>query len=313
MADLREAYLSMYKIQLDEGLSDDEKEMRRLAAQERRAGKSDRMSAKVASKYADSEARSAGREDKKSKGKHIAGMADSFEPEGEQIDEISAQLAATASMKADEVRRKAALAGDKETAAKKAAQASRIFKGVGPRRTKERMAKEGYGAGEVDQKIKTDRAGYRVPEDEAKAARERIKAKMAAKKMKKEEVEQVDENRRAARAAGGYKDDSKKQTDPSKSGFTGISGSIKEIMRQNKEIEARKAKMKEEVELDERALDSTEKSEKERIVKGMKKSAKDFKSRYGKDAKSVMYATATKRAKERMDTSKSDLRYGVER
>ena len=313
MADLREAYLSMYKIQLDEGLSDDEKEMRRLAAQERRAGKSDRMSAKVASKYADSEARSAGREDKKSKGKHIAGMADSFEPEGEQIDEISAQLAATASMKADEVRRKAALAGDKETAAKKAAQASRIFKGVGPRRTKERMAKEGYGAGEVDQKIKTDRAGYRVPEDEAKAARERIKAKMAAKKMKKEEVEQVDENRRAARAAGGYKDDSKKQTDPSKSGFTGISGSIKEIMRQNKEIEARKAKMKEEVELDERALDSTEKSEKERIVKGMKKSAKDFKSRYGKDAKSVMYATATKRAKERMDTSKSDLRYGVEK
>ena len=314
MADLREAYLSMYQIQLDEGLSDDEKEMRRLAAQERRAGKSDRMSAKVASKYADSEARSAGREDKKSKGKHIAGMADSFEPEGEQIDENSAQLAATASMKADEVRRKAALAGDKETAAKKAAQASRIFKGVGPRRTKERMAKEGYGAGEVDQKIKTDRAGYRVPEDEAKAARERIKAKMAARKMKKEEVE-LDENRRAARAAGGYKDDSKKQTDPSKSGFTGISGSIKEIMRQNKEIEARKAKMnKEEVEqVDERALDSTEKKEKERIVKGMKKSAKDFKSRYGKDAKSVMYATATKRAKERMNTSKSDLRYGVER
>lgn len=255
MADLREAYLSMYQTQLDERLSDDEKEMRRLAAQERRAGKSDRMDAKVAKKYADSEAKSASREDKKSKGKHIAGMADSFEPEGEQIDEISAQLAATASMKADEERRKAALAGDKERAAKKAAQASRIFKGVGPRRAKERVAKEGYGAGEVDQKIRTDRAGYRVPDEEAKAARERIKAKMAARKMKKEEVEQVDE----------------------------------------------------------RALDSTEKKEKERIVKGMKKSAKDFKSRYGERAKNVMYATATKRAKERMDTSKSDLRYGVER
>ena len=62
---------------------------------------------------------------------------------------------------------------------------------------------------------------------------------------KKEEVEQVDENRAAARAAGGYKDDSKKQTDPSKAGFTGISGSIKDIMRQNKEIEA-KNKMKKE-------------------------------------------------------------------
>ena len=69
---------------------------------------------------------------------------------------------------------------------------------------------------------------------------------------KKEEVE-LDENRAAARAAGGYKDDSKKQTDPSKAGFTGISGSIKDIMRQNKEIEAaNKAKAKkEEVEIEE--------------------------------------------------------------
>ena len=55
---------------------------------------------------------------------------------------------------------------------------------------------------------------------------------------KMEEVE-VNENRMAAYTAGGYKDDSKKQTDPSKAGFTGISGSIKDIMRQNKEIEAK--------------------------------------------------------------------------
>ena len=58
---------------------------------------------------------------------------------------------------------------------------------------------------------------------------------------KNEEFE-LDENRRAARAAGGYKDDSKKQTDPSKAGFTGISNNIADIMRQNKEIEARKKK-----------------------------------------------------------------------
>ena len=60
---------------------------------------------------------------------------------------------------------------------------------------------------------------------------------------KNEEFEKVlDENRRAASAAGGYKDDSKKQTDPSKAGFTGISNSIADIMKQNKEIEARKKK-----------------------------------------------------------------------
>jgi len=74
------------------------------------------------------------------------------------------------------------------------------------------------------------------------ADRDELAIRKAA--LKKEEIE-LDENRRAARSAGGYKDDSKKQTDPSKDGFTGISGSIKEIMRQNKEIEAKKKKMSE--------------------------------------------------------------------
>jgi hypothetical protein len=54
---------------------------------------------------------------------------------------------------------------------------------------------------------------------------------------------------------------------------------------------------KEEVELDERALDATETKEKERIVKGMKKNLAGFKARYGDRAKEVMYATATKNAK----------------
>ena len=58
-----------------EARDDDAKEMRRLAAAERRAGNSDRMDAKAAAKYAGSEAQSAAREDKKSKGKHIHGYA----------------------------------------------------------------------------------------------------------------------------------------------------------------------------------------------------------------------------------------------
>jgi hypothetical protein len=60
---------------------------------------------------------------------------------------------------------------------------------------------------------------------------------------------------------------------------------------------AKKTTTKEEVEMNERELSSGETAEKERIVKGMKKSLAGFKSRYGKDAKSVMYATATARAK----------------
>ena len=50
--------------------------------------------------------------------------------------------------------------------------------------------------------------------------------------------------------------------------------------------------------LDERSLTKGEDKKKEKYVKGMKKSFSDFKSRYGDDAKSVMYATATKMAKE---------------
>lgn len=58
--------------------------------------------------------------------------------------------------------------------------------------------------------------------------------------------------------------------------------------------------VKEQVEqVDERTLTAPETAEKERIIKGMKKSLAGFKSRYGERAKSVMYATATKAAKER--------------
>jgi hypothetical protein len=50
--------------------------------------------------------------------------------------------------------------------------------------------------------------------------------------------------------------------------------------------------------LDERSLTKGEDNKKEKYIKGMKKSFSDFKGRYGDDAKSVMYATATKMAKE---------------
>ena len=51
--------------------------------------------------------------------------------------------------------------------------------------------------------------------------------------------------------------------------------------------------------LEEKTLTKPEKKEKEKVVKGMKKNKSDFKKRYGKDAESVMYATATNIAKEK--------------
>lgn len=58
--------------------------------------------------------------------------------------------------------------------------------------------------------------------------------------------------------------------------------------------------VREEVEqVEERTLTEPETSKKEEIVKSMKKGVKGFKQRYGDRAKSVMYATATKIAKEK--------------
>ena len=66
--------------------------------------------------------------------------------------------------------------------------------------------------------------------------------------------------------------------------------------------------------IDERALDSTETKEKERIFKAIKPSklAKSYPEKSPKEIKSLRYAISTKSAKRNMDTSVSDRRYGVE-
>ena len=60
------------------------------------------------------------------------------------------------------------------------------------------------------------------------------------------------------------------------------------------------------VSLSERPLTKGEEDKKEDIVKGMKKDKKGFKDRYGDDAESVMYATATKLAKEDVTLQDAD-------
>jgi len=66
-----------------------------------------------------------------------------------------------------------------------------------------------------------------------------------------------------------------------------------------------KKKMRED-DVEERKLTKDEMSDREDYVKGMKKNKKDFKKRYGKDAESVMYATATKMAKEGVNESEEN-------
>jgi hypothetical protein len=78
-------------------------------------------------------------------------------------------------------------------------------------------------------------------------------------------------------------------------------GNKKEPMKQaaKQAKHSNKEEVEEEEELDEAKLSKPEKKEKERIVKGMKKSEKDFEKRYPGKGKEVMYATATKLAKEK--------------
>jgi hypothetical protein len=68
--------------------------------------------------------------------------------------------------------------------------------------------------------------------------------------------------------------------------------------KSHKEIVFKDAESKddEKKEMKEAKMSDTDMAERERIVKGMKKNIAGFKTRYGKDAKSVMYATATKQA-----------------
>ena len=232
----QDLYISMY-----EARDDDEKEMRRLAAAERRAGKSDRTDSKTAEKYAGSEAKSAEREDRKSKGKHIHGMADSVEVNGEMVESSV------------------------------------------PGKPAERLG-----------------AVTAIPKDEQEAARQRTLAK--AKAMREKTSKNEDLAVEAKKMDG--KDDN---------GFTSCwKGYRKKGTKMKGGKEVNDCVKSEELEIQERALDTAEEGEKERLVTGMKKSAEDFKKRYGKNAKSVMYATATKTAKKNMDTSQSDRRYAVE-
>ena len=182
-----------------------------------------------------------------------------------------------------------------------------------------------------------------IPKSEQEAARERILAKTAAKRKEREQQKEEAELEEGKRGLWDNIHAKRKRGErPAKPGEKGypktlnveeVDQIIEGIKQARKNVGASKCwsgkklgnpptKMKggkevpncvpEELELDERALDTAETGEKERLVKGMKKSAADFKKRYGERAKSVMYATATKMAKKHMDTSKSDRRYGVE-
>ena len=111
------------------------------------------------------------------------------------------------------------------------------------------------------------------------------------KKLRKEDAEQLDELSKKT-LANYMRANTKRMADPKNP-----DSMERKMKRHDDYFKAADKFHKEEVELDEKTLTPAESKKKEEIVKSMKKRASGFKERYGKRAKEVMYATATKQAK----------------
>jgi hypothetical protein len=148
-----------------------------------------------------------------------------------------------------------------------------------------------------------------LKDQEAKAAGKGKKAEVAKAAVQavkiEEDVEQIDEiSKDTLRSYVGKAEDDVIQKHKAVSNTPGSSSSLKYARqmdmykRMGNITKAQKKITKEEIEqVEERSLTEPEMKKKEEIVKSMKKGLSGFKARYGKDAKSVMYATATARAK----------------
>lgn len=330
--EFQELYISMY-----EGMSDDAKEMRRLAAAERRAGKSDRMDAKTAAKYAGSEAKSAERADKKSKGKHIHGYAideASFVYGGEKKEPEDKRMTVTAAdKKANTPAYQKFKAGDKRYKA---------APHLGEAKDDSYLETDMKKRQKNNEKAIEDMKKTKAHADMVKAARKHfdeeteIEEGMTMKDFKQQRSRQKQKEKRAAektsplRRAGIHHPSASPEraarhranVDPDFEGndernYPGGRLSPKKVRKARAVGELTKEELELELRahLRERALDAAEKKEKESVFKAIKPSklAKSYPEKSPEQLRSLRYAISTAQAKKNMDTSRSDKRYGVER
>jgi hypothetical protein len=151
----------------------------------------------------------------------------------------------------------------------------------------EEVDSETYKKEMEDQKAKFD--GKKKGADVAKAS---------VQSVKQEEVGRMDEGDAYDKDRYSVKDGKATKDNPSHMGSANYKDQPHHVWATSPQ-EALKKKVKEEVELEERTLTGPETKKKEEVVKSMKKNLQGFKDRYGDRAKSVMYATATKTAKEK--------------
>ena len=199
--------------------------------------------------------------------------------------------------------------------------------GVAEGKMLDRLARKfvpGSASRQITNKIKDQHATYLIAKDAGEHGDAELNKKdmhqtarnidrynkFAREKGVAEESEQIDELKKSTlksytqKANAEVSDIKKKQAEHPRGHISGVDAD-KKMNRQIGINQATKRIVKKDLtgvaeeseQIDERTLTKGETAEKERIVKGMKKSLAGFKSRYGDKAKSVMYATATARAK----------------
>lgn len=306
---IREAYEQVYA-QLDERMDDDAREMRRLAAAERRAGNSDRMDPKVAAKYASSEAQSAARADKKSRGKHIHGMADSYEVEGELVDEkfVKAQNPSTGRKSLPDRQSYKGTETEPFRGSDSRSLRHEIARSSGTSKKPKNEGRDYLGrdhGGSEEEHQSNVRFGKRMAELQGSITSQgKSKEKTSKKKLKEAvyggEKKEPKDTRMTVTAA-----DQKGNTPAWKRYQAGHPGYKAAPHLTKEEMIAH---------LQERALDYAEKREKKSVFKAIKPSklAKTYPEKSPEELERLRYAISTAQAKKNMDTSRSDKRYGTE-
>lgn len=221
------------------------------------------------------------------------------ELEEEQLDELSNATLTSYKQKAREQSSAADKVGDTEKANKR-------FSGI-IKATKKQFANDikkeevedvkdtsDYKLGKDGRKVRAHRIIFNKGEEDMYSMKEEseqldeISKKTLGSYIKKASLDAMSQGVHAgAMAQRGEKGDSEKFNNSFNKGSKRLRG-----------IDKASDRLAKEETIDERELTDTEMKERERIVKGLKKKVGDFEAKYGDRAKSVMYATATKLAKE---------------
>ena len=307
--DFHELYMSVY-----EAMGPDERALKRELVADKRASK---MEPTVASRYASSEARSAARADKKSKGKHIHGTVDESAVGNRARNVVADQ-------RLDDAQQETQKSVNKMKSGDKVTRSSASIAANKSERTARAMhSKPGIGAYRVSEAVY---GGEPKKKEEPKDTRMIVtKADKTANTPAYQKFKAGHKGYRAAPHLDEAKVDEKlpeheRATARDKRSGHNLPGSGTRRVRRA-EHEERRGVKKEELEMQlrahlrERALDATEKREKESVFKALKPSklARTYPEKSPEEIRSLRYAISTSQAKKNMDTSRSDKRYGVER